>query len=387
MHQQQTKIFFPNLDGLRFIAFFVVFINHAAGCLDFRNSNTCYCFIRERFLLGGDLGVNLFFVLSGFLITFLLLKEKELYGRINIPHFYLRRILRIWPVYFFVVFLCLFVFPHFAAVVPQSFPLDFSTNRLNPWLYVSFLGNFDYIWHGISNVLIGVLWSVSVEEQFYLFWPLVVAFIPRKYLLPTFISIIAASIAFRFFCSMGGNAMILKYHSFSSMSDLATGAVLAWLCTKQSFTEKVKRMPRWMIVIPYVLFFALVPFRGFTWKFGLYYVHVASILPVVISALFAFFILEQNYAERSFYKLSRFRFISSLGRYTYGMYCYHMLVFFVVLYCFYITGADILHPGKYLFMAEVLISLTCTILFSKFSYRYIESGFLKLKARFASITR
>jgi len=387
MQQQQTKIFFPNLDGMRFIAFFVVFINHAVGCLDFRNSNTYYSFIRDRFLLGGDLGVNLFFVLSGFLITFLLLKEKELYGHINIPNFYMRRVLRIWPVYFFVVFLCLLVFPHFAAAVPSSFPLDFSTSRLNPWLYVSFLGNFDYLRHGISNVLIGVLWSVSVEEQFYLFWPLIVAFIPKKYLLPVFISIIGGSVAFRFFCSMGGNSMILKYHSFSSVSDLATGAVLAWLCTRQSFTEKIKRMPRRVIVIPYLLFFAIVPFRAFIWKFGLYYVHVASILPVIISALFAFFILEQNYAERSFYKLGRFRFISSLGRYTYGMYCYHMLVFFVVLYCFYTAGADILHPGKNLFIAEVIVSLACTILFSRFSYRYIESGFLKLKKRFAAIVR
>lgn len=387
MHQQQTKIFFPNLDGLRSIAFFVVFINHAVGCLDFRNSNNYYGFIREHFLLGGDLGVNLFFVLSGFLITFLLLKEKELYGRINIPHFYLRRVLRIWPVYFFVVFLCLFVFPLFASAVPAAFPLDFSTNRLNPWLYAGFLGNFDYLRHGISNVLIGVLWSVSVEEQFYLFWPLIIAFIPGKYLLPVFISIIAGSIAFRFFCSNGGNVMILKYHSFSCVSDLATGAVLAWLCTKQSFTRRIKRMPRWLIILPYVLFFSILPFRSLTWKLGVHYVLAASVLPVIFSMLFAFFILEQNYADRSFYKLGRFRFISSLGRYTYGMYCYHMLVFFLVLYCFYISGADISHPGKYVFIPEVILSLCCTILFSQFSYRYIESGFLKLKTRFAAITK
>jgi peptidoglycan/LPS O-acetylase OafA/YrhL len=385
MLQQQTKIFFPNLDGLRFLAFFVVFINHAAACLNYTNSNFYYNFFRSRFLLSGDLGVNLFFVLSGFLITFLLLKEKELNGRINIPHFYLRRVLRIWPVYFLVVILCLFVFTHFS--VPESFPIHTDTKRLNPWLYASFLGNFDYLYHGISNVMIGVLWSVSVEEQFYLFWPLLIAFVPRKYLMALFIILISASIAFRFFCSNGGNAMILRYHSFSSVTDLTTGAVLALLCMKESFVEKVRNMPRWLIILPYLLFIAILPFRSFIWKFGIHYVHVASILPFLLSSFFAFFILEQNYALHSFYKLGNFRIISSLGKYTYGMYCYHMLVFFIVLYLFYTAGTDVIHPDKSVFIPEVTAAFFGTIFISIFSFRFFESRFLRLKNRFSSISR
>lgn len=385
---QQTKVFFPHLDGFRFIAFFAVFVNHALACLGYRNNNRAFMFMHDRFLTSGDLGVSLFFVLSGFLITFLLLKEKELNGKINIPHFYLRRILRIWPVYFFVVGLCLFAFPLFRDWIPKGFPIGVSTDTLNPWLYVSFLGNFDYLFNGISNVLIGVLWSVSVEEQFYLFWPLLVAFIPKRFLLPAFITVILSSVAFRFFCSDGGNAMILKFHSLSSMSDLATGALLALFCTRESFILKIKKTPRWLIVLSYLLFFTLVPLRGYTWKFGIHYVHVASLMPVVFSMLFAFFIIEQNYADRSFYKIGNFKFISSLGKYTYGMYCYHMMIFFLVLYFVYVAGIDeVIRPDKYLFMFEVAVSLTCTILFSKFSYKYIESGFLKLKNRFATIVK
>ena len=82
MLPQKTTIFFPNLDGLRFVAFFVVFINHAFGCLDYTNTNRVFLFIRDRYLTSGDLGVNLFFVLSGFLITYLLLKEKEISGKL-----------------------------------------------------------------------------------------------------------------------------------------------------------------------------------------------------------------------------------------------------------------------------------------------------------------
>ncbi|MDF2436963.1 MAG: acyltransferase [Bacteroidota bacterium] len=387
MLQQQTRIFFPNLDGLRFIAFLSVFINHAAGCLNYTNHNKYYLFIRDRILLSGDMGVNLFFVLSGFLITYLLLKEKELYGRINIGDFYMRRILRIWPVYFLVVAVCLLIFPLFKDHLPVNFPIGVSVSKLDPLLYATFLGNFDYLFHGISNVLIGVLWSVSVEEQFYLFWPLIVAFTPRKYLLPAFIFIIMGSVAFRFFCSNGGSAMILKYHSLSSMSDLATGAVLAYLCTFKKFTERVSRMPRGLIISVYLLFIALLPFRSLIWKFGVHYVHVASILPLIFSILFAFFILEQNYAERSFLKLGRLKFISSLGKLTYGMYCYHMIVFFLLLFTFNVYNINVSNPNVYIFSLEVILSLLITILLSKISYRYFERIFLRFKKRFASIVR
>jgi peptidoglycan/LPS O-acetylase OafA/YrhL len=387
MVQQQTRIFFPNLDGLRFIAFLSVFINHAAGCLNYKNNHKYYQFVRDRILLSGDMGVNLFFVLSGFLITFLLIKEKEIYGRINIGDFYMRRILRIWPLYFLVVFVCIFLLSSFQSNLPAGFPISVSVSRINPWLYITFLGNFDYLFHGISNILIGVLWSVSVEEQFYLFWPLIVAFIPRKYLLAVFISIVFASVAFRFYCSNGGSAMILRYHTLSSMSDLATGAVLARLCTSLKFTDKVRRMPRGLIVSVYILFIAILPFRSLIWKFGIHYVHVASILPVIFSTLFAFFILEQNYAERSFLKLGRFKFISEVGKLTYGMYCYHMIIFFLVLYILNHFHIGVISPTAPIFLLEVAVSLILTILFAKFSYLYFEKMFLRLKKHFAAIVR
>lgn len=386
MEQRQTKIFFPNLDGLRFIAFISVFINHSIGCLLYKHHNKYYEFIRDRILMSGDMGVNLFFVLSGFLITYLLLKEKELNGRINIRDFYIRRVLRIWPVYFLVVALCLFVFPHFHKV-SNDFPISTTISGINPWLYVSFLGNFDYLFHGITNVLIGILWSVSVEEQFYLFWPLLIAFTPKKHLLKLLLTVIAASIAFRFFCSNGGSAMIIKYHSLSSMSDLAIGAVLAYFSTKERFKDKVRNIPRWTIISVYMLFFILLPFRSFIWKFGKFYVHVASVAPVIFSCFFAFFILEQNYAGRSFFKLGRLKSISSLGKITYGMYCYHMLSIFLVLYVLHLAGVYVGDDNKYLLISEMAFSLLLTILVSKFSYSYFEKYFLEKKKRFARIVR
>ena len=382
-----NKVFFPNLEGLRFFAFFVVFVNHATGSLGFYINTPGYLYLKTHIFKSGDLGVSFFFVLSGFLITYLLLKEKDINGKINIKNFYLRRVLRIWPLYFLVVFLCLIVFPHFNNMIPEWFPIEVDTSKSNPWYYITFTGNFDYLANGIPRGMIGVLWSVSVEEQFYLFWPLIIALVPRKHLLKTFILIILGSIAFRFFCSNGGNAMIIKYHSLSCMSDLATGAVIAYFACKESFIEKVSRVPRYIIILVYCVLLIFVPLRFYMWELGSHYKHMASVAPVIFSSLFAFIILEQNYAKNSFYKVSNFKLISSFGKYTYGMYCYHMISFFMVLFIFHLMGININGMSKSTFVFVIFTSFFSTILIAELSYTYYESIFLRLKNKFALIRK
>ncbi|MBA3970636.1 MAG: acyltransferase [Bacteroidetes bacterium] len=381
-----SKVFFPNLEGLRFFAFFVVFVNHTTGSLGYNNNSETFGYFRSHFLWNGDLGVSFFFVLSGFLITFLLLKEKELSGKINIPHFYLRRVLRIWPLYFLIVALCLLVLPKFSSILPAWFQIDPSISEIDPWLYLTFLGNFDYIINGINNFMIGILWSVSIEEQFYLFWPLIIAFIPRKHLLKTFVLIILGSIAFRFFYAEG-NSMIIKYHSLSCMSDLASGAVIAFLASNSAFIDKITGIPKRHIILVYVLLLVLIPLRFYAWKFGVYYNHVSSLMPLVFSGLFSFIILEQNYAKNSFYKISNFKMISSFGKYTYGMYCYHMIVFFGVLFLFYLMGINLYGMSKFAFLLIVFTSFFATVLTAELSYTFFESYFLRLKDRFSIIRK
>lgn len=377
-----NKTFFPHLDALRFFAFFAVFVNHALISFGYYNPNPTYKFIQKNFLSAGGLGVSFFFVLSGFLITYLLLEEKENHGRINIKKFYIRRILRIWPLYFLIVILALFIFPLFKDAVPSSFPIRFATDQLNPWLYAGFAGNFDYLWNGISNVLIGILWSVSIEEQFYLFWPLIIAFVPKKNLLSVFIFIILASTLFRFFFTNGGSLKIITYHSFSCVSDLAVGAVLAYLATHKGFIERIARMSGLAIEGVYFAGFALLPFRDYIWKFGVHYVHAAAILPVVIAMFFAFVIMEQCYAQHSFFKAGNLKLISRLGTYSYGLYCYHMTVFFIVLLCFSFAGLRITGISPYQLAFTSILCLLLTIGISRISYDYFEKKFLDLKKKF-----
>ncbi len=152
---------FANLDGLRFICISLVLWHHANPL----SQDAHLIFTR------GFLGVDFFFVLSGFLITTLLLREAQRYGRFSLRDFYLRRIVRIVPVYFFVVTL---VGTYFIIVKGQSDYL-----RLWPYYYV-FLSNFltEHI------PLLDITWSLSVEEQYYMIWPLIMLLLPIRLVIP-----------------------------------------------------------------------------------------------------------------------------------------------------------------------------------------------------------
>jgi peptidoglycan/LPS O-acetylase OafA/YrhL len=378
------KTYFANLDSLRFFAFFAVFVNHAASSIGYKSSNVFAELFKYKYLSNGDLGVSFFFVLSGFLITYLLLQEKKNSGRINIAHFYMRRILRIWPVYFLVVLICLMIVPALQQYITVPFPMRIGISRLDPLLYLTFLGNFDFILHGISNSLIAVLWSVSVEEQFYLVWPLFIAFVPRKYLMPFFVGLILASLSYRLFLS-GGKSVNIKFHTLSSLADLACGALLALLSTKEKFIEKIRLMPRRLIILIYMLGITLFVNRFTITSLKHHELLIDSLLPFLFTLFFAFIIMEQNFAERSVLKLGRLKLFSIAGKYTYGMYCYHMLVFFLVLFCIQLNGFHVTGFNKYEFGMTVLTSFVLTIMVSVISYKYLEKPVLRLKKKFSTI--
>ncbi|WP_299681755.1 acyltransferase [uncultured Roseobacter sp.] len=164
---------FGNLDGLRFICIFMVLWHHF----------TPFPYLEQW--LGfrrGFLGVDFFFVLSGYLITTLLLREADETGGISLRGFYMRRILRIIPVYFFVV-TC--VSGYFIVVKGRSELLE-----LLPFYYL-FLSNFliDHI------PLLTITWSLSVEEQYYMLWPLLVVLLPLRILIPVCLAFVAVNLA------------------------------------------------------------------------------------------------------------------------------------------------------------------------------------------------
>lgn len=369
------RIFFPNLDGLRFFAFFSVFLFHSFYTNN-QSVQSNYIFSTlHQITRHGDLGVNFFFVLSGFLITFLLLSERQFTDRIAIGAFYLRRILRIWPLYFVIVFIGFVVFPWLK--------FHFEKNEINEpaklWYFLSFLANFNNLYNGCNTLTL--LWSVAVEEQFYLVWPIIVAAVPSRKIGWLFGGVILLSLLFRFIHVRETN--ILHWHTLSLIGDMALGGLTAWLCWRDDrLTTAIGRWPRWAIIFGYFLgiFIVLIQDR------------LIDVLPgylvisrLVLAIFFAFVLLEQNYAQKSLVKMQNLHFPTYWGTYTYGLYCLHFLA---LLFAYQILHRIHLNDNAFgAIIGDNGLGVLIALAMSWISYNWYEKPFLKLKERFSFITR
>jgi peptidoglycan/LPS O-acetylase OafA/YrhL len=376
MPEIKKKIFFENLDGLRFLSFLSVFLYHSfhtesvviAG-------NPIYLFFTNVLFANGNLGVNFFFVLSGFLITYLLIEEKKENGKINIINFWIRRILRIWPLFYFAVFLGFFVFP----LLKQAFG-QVPNETANLEYYFLFINNFDIIKHGIPDAsILGVLWSVAIEEQFYLLWPLILFVFPiKRYWIP-FISIIVISIIFR---SITNVDLLNEVHTLSCIGDMSIGAFGAWAVNFENVKRVFYNLKKYKIVFLYVVFAIIFLFRQELF-FDNYILRIFErpFIALVIICI----ILEQNYSKNSFYKMGKFKHLSKLGVITYGLYCLHFVGILITL-----TFMKKINLNDNLWMVllvETMLSLGLTIIIAKISYRYLERPFLKLKEKFSFVAK
>ncbi len=380
----KTRVFFPNLDGLRFLSFFVVFLFHCYMTVSpyIRESNPGAHDTIEFLFRYGSLGVNFFFVLSGFLITYLLIKEKELTGTIHVGNFYVRRILRIWPLYYMVLVIAFVIFPIFKAMQGEVYH-----ERVNQWYYVFFGANFEYmrIWpEHPEAVAVSVLWSVAVEEQFYLTWPLILRFLPMrlyKYLFP---AIILFSLIFRSFYTANTDAdyAVRYFHTFSVIGDMALGGLFAyWSAFPGKFHQAITNLGKPVIALIYAGALIVCLFKSYIFPYGIPIIFER----LVLGTFFGLIILEQNYARNSFVKLGRLKLISKLGTYTYGLYCLHLIALYMATKIVQKLGWDQRLLGTA--FAQTIIAFPLSILISIASYHLFEKWFLRLKDKFAFITK
>jgi len=371
------KIFFPNLDGIRFFCFLGVFLLHSfvlEGATSQQQQST-YSFLRYYFVGPGHMGVNFFFVLSGFLITFLLIKEKEFRSNIHVGNFYIRRILRIWPLYFFNVIFGFFIFPKLKEMFGEV-PNETADIRY----YLVFLGNFDTILKGQTpdSSMLSVLWSVCVEEQFYLIWPLLLFIVPAKRYRELLTTIIVASVLFRIVTFVQGT--VSDIHTLTCISDMAIGGLGATLIIQsKKFASAVANLSKKAITGLYV--FALLMY--------IFHKSISSMTEgfdrYIMAAIFAMIILEQCYAKYSFFKLGRYSFISNTGKYTYGLYCLHMIAILI-------TAVLLKKVGLYssvwaLTFVQLPISFALSYAIAWISFHFFEKKILNYKDRFAVITK
>jgi peptidoglycan/LPS O-acetylase OafA/YrhL len=355
-----NRIYFSKLDSLRFIAFFLVIWQHAFSP-SFSKLTDNYIFqeIIKKLTFTGGIGVHIFFVISGFLITFLMIKEEENVGRIKVKHFYIRRFLRIWPLYYIVMLLGIFILPLFFGTF--TFNASMVKNLI-------FLNNFDKI--GIQIPNIGIAWSVAIEEQFYICWPIIFTLIKDKRLLIAF-SLIGFILSTIFVITNPSQAY---FHTFANVRFLMIGCVGAILYSNNRvqlnglFYNRYLNTNSTLILI--VFFIVLSPFSAII-------IFLSQFILPVLYLIIVINMVAQGQAKR-------ISFISRMGKYTYGMYLYHPLIIIFTKIGFDSIKIDYIGNSYGNFLMASL-SFILTIVVSFISYEYLEKKILRYKSNFAII--
>lgn len=362
-------VYFPNLNSLRAMAALAVILNHLTTWFVFPET-PFYNSLRILLSFGGNggrFGVIFFFILSGFLITYLLFLEQERNKQINITHFYFRRILRIWPLYYLSIAIGFIVYPTLIQLTGSSL-----SETANWILYLCFAANFDHIYGLPPTVgILGVQWSVAVEEQFYLVWPIIFALFGRTRLFHwLLIAIILAGETF--FLEIARFQPGRDYHLFNCFRFLSFGGLLAYFCFNypQKCSDLLKITGARLTKFIYFICISLMICRKLVIDRFPYYANLDDIIP---SLFFGFIIVEQNFSECSFFKFGKIRILNWLGKISYGLYLLHMIVIYFV---FFILS----NLPEYIFL-KLILSLALTILVSHLSYVYFERYFLDIKDR------
>lgn len=345
------------LDGLRFFAVLLVMIAH---WLQWQWTNpvlTKIPFVH---------GVTLFFVLSGFLITRILLQNRDKYDERKqskgqlVKRFYIRRFFRIFPIYYLlIVGLLLFNYKN--------------TSEIFPWL-VTYTSN---IYQSIHNVYVGDFnhfWSLAVEEQFYLFWPFVILFLkPSRTLLIIVITIVVSLVTKSYLYVYVGKWMATSYFTFSCLHALGLGALLAYFKLYKPKVEKRLSKPIWLYVTLVLYLISLVVQNSF--NLGWY----KEIFEDFFFAVLAFFIILRA-SENRFKGVAKFmlenRFVTYSGKISYGLYVYHL--FMPTLYFYLAPKFGVSITNKYSWFIA-LYFLTFGV--SYLSWRLIESPINRLKSK------
>jgi peptidoglycan/LPS O-acetylase OafA/YrhL len=348
----------PELDVLRFFAFFLVFLSHTVPGEEAFWAQTPFSSAAAKWIVslaaGGAFGVDLFFALSSFLITTLLLRERDASGTIDVTSFYMRRILRIWPLYF--VFL-LVVTPLMGYVLAdESMPLKYIA------AFLLLAGNWACVLWGYPHSVAGPLWSVSMEEQFYLVWPWIVRRWAVNLVAVALVLIAVSFVARVYLVTEGAVHPQIWCNTLARLDPIACGALLAVIVKRREIA--LSALSR---VVLLVFAIAVLAIAG---RYG-DFTGIRSLVtfPAVTLASVALILATLGLPMKSF--------LVYLGRISYGLYVFHLS--FVML--FDVTGTH--DPvGR---VIRIVATLVATIATAALSYHLLEQPFLRLKERFAHV--
>jgi peptidoglycan/LPS O-acetylase OafA/YrhL len=336
----------PQLDAVRGIAVLLVLLHNT----------DVYPSLHLGLIAGnGWMGVDLFFVLSGFLITGILLdtKQTERYFQ----NFYARRCLRIWPLYYSAL---LFMFVIVPLLRPSEAPAIFGTRSSPWWAYPLFLQNFLIPIPTSAAGLLGVTWSLAVEEQFYLVWPLVVRFCTEAQLRRIATAVIFVSPALRFYLSL--HQVNIYSNTFCRLDALMAGALLAVVIRSADFH------PSKFVTRAWILFLVSAPLA-----LGIEIFHARWIgFSVVAAASVSFVYLALFSMQKWLRAILTNRPLVYTGTISYGIYILEKIPLDVV---------KVLHLDAHPLLSLALTT-GATYTLATVSWNFLEKPFLKLKRNF-----
>lgn len=352
----KSTSYIKGYDGLRAISILMVLVTHL-GVTDTLDSSA-YFTKRLIHLFSGNTGVNIFFTLSGFLITQILLTEKIRTGTINLKHFFIRRLLRLLPplLLFLLIATGLMYFGYIrSSFVGVLFSLFYVYNFIPDKFYTGELGH---------------LWSLAVEEQFYLFWPFVVRFVRYQKMILMAAAILVICLIAQWLLPSASVYWNNKYHLLSDMSHVgrwffpavapimmgAVGYVLLQLTSVQNRIKNSRHLLLWT----FVLFCSPLLMPDDALDYAKYFQSLAIVLLLIW--------LKGNQVS-PVTTLLEIAPLAYLGRVSYGVYVYHGL--------FLRTG-----PGGTLAVQQFPYNIIFTMAVAVLSFEFLEKKVLAYKDRF-----
>jgi len=364
-----ARFYHPELDIVRFFAFLMVFVHHAIPHEPAFWTKFGIVEPLARVIGGigsmGAFGVDVFFALSAYLITELLLREKQQCGEVDVRAFYVRRILRIWPLYF--------VFLAFAAALHWIIPGQHIGWRAG--LAFTFLaGNWWIVFQGFPSSIIFPLWSISIEEQFYLTWPAVVRRISIRGMSAFAVGMLAIATLTRIYLGAhhAGETQVWC-NTLARLDPIALGILAAILLRGR--TPNLQPLARVALVVGGLAGIALAanywmvkfdPLAASSMVLG-YPAAALGSVALLIAVLNGHAMLRKSV-------------LVYLGRISYGLYVFHVLGLMISDYVVHDQTASL---GRY--VLRVSVALAATIGLAAASYRWLETPFLQIKQRFTHV--
>jgi peptidoglycan/LPS O-acetylase OafA/YrhL len=384
------KIYFRNLDGLRFFAAFFVVLHHAQF---FKDSNTfpLSSVFAPYLIQAGKMGVNLFFVLSGFLISYLLFAEKKATDTISLKKFYIRRALRIWPLYFAYGLMIICVTPLFFQLLHINITaINFKEIITDIIFLLLFAVNFQLTFFSYNKSIVEIIWSVCVEEQFYLIWPLILKKFFHKLQKVIFwlfafgmISKILLHIITVYFKLGQDFMMLFDYLMLPNKVELfAAGMAAAYIHFNRinyvSLLTFLQKKPVQILLIAVTFIFILTN-NFYLPVNGLRYYYFTDYVSAVLFAVIILNIVQEKSVLNLEYPVFK-----TLGKISFGIYLFHPPVCRVVL--LFMTKVLKLQDSFIMYdIVYPLLATTVTSCMAYLSYEFFEKRFLVLKNRFAII--